>query len=33
MKLPEEVYIYDFIDNVDINENKTDHIPQKFLQS
>lgn len=33
MKLLGEIYIYNFIDNMDINENKTDYIPQEFLQS
>lgn len=33
IKLSEEVYIYNSVDNIDINEDKTDHIPQEFLQS
>ena len=33
MKLLGEIYTYNFIDSVDINEDKTNHIPQEFLQS
>ena len=33
MKLPEEVYTYDSVDSVDINEDETDHILQEFLRS
>lgn len=32
-KLFKDVHIYDSIDNVDINKDKTDHIFQEFLQS
>ena len=32
-KLPGDVYIYNFVDRVDINEDGTDHIPQEFLRS
>ena len=33
LKLPGEIHTYDSIDTVDINEDKTDHIPQEFLRS
>lgn len=33
IKLSSEVYTYNFVDNVNVNENKTDYIPQQFLQS
>ena len=33
MKLPRAVHTYNSVDNVDINEDKIDHIPQEFLQS
>lgn len=33
LKLLEEVHTYNFVDSVDINKDKTDHIPQEFLQS
>lgn len=33
MKLPGELHTYDSIDNVDINEDETNHIFQEFLQS
>ncbi len=33
IKLSREIYIYDFIDSIDINKNEMDHISQKFLQS
>lgn len=33
MKLLGEVYTYNSIDNVDINEDEIDYIPQEFLQS
>lgn len=33
MKLLAKIYIYNFIDNVNINEDKTDCIPLEFLQS
>lgn len=33
MKLPKKINIYGFVDSIDINKNKTDHIPQKFLWS
>ena len=32
-KLPGNVYIYDSIDSMDINKDRTDHIPQEFLRS
>ena len=31
MKFLDEIYIYNSVDNVDINENKIDHISQEFL--
>lgn len=31
MKLLGEVYIYNFINNIDINEDKIDYISQEFL--
>ena len=33
MKLPGNVYTYNSVDSVDINEDRTDHIPQEFLRS
>lgn len=33
IKLLEEVHIYNSINNIDINKDKTDHISQEFLQS
>lgn len=33
IKLSEEVYTYNSIDNIDINKDKTDYILQEFLQS
>ena len=33
MKLPGEIHIYDSVDSVDINQDKTDQIPQEFLRS
>ena len=32
-KLPGDVHTYDSVDSIDINEDRTDHIPQEFLQS
>ena len=32
-KLPGDGYTYNFIDNIDINKDGADHIPQEFLQS
>ncbi len=32
-KLPGDVHTYDSVDSVDINEDRTDHIPQEFLRS
>lgn len=32
-KLPEGIHTYNFVDNVDINKNGTDHITQEFLGS
>lgn len=31
IKLLEKIYINDFIDNIDINKDKTNYISQKFL--
>lgn len=33
IKLLREVYIYNFVDNVDINKDKTDNISEEFLES
>ena len=33
IKLPEKVHIYNSVESVDINKDRTDHIPQEFLQS
>lgn len=33
MKLPGNVHTYDFVNSININEDKIDHIPQEFLQS
>lgn len=33
MKLLEEVHTYESVENDNINEDKTDYISQKFLQS
>lgn len=32
-KFPGNAHIYDSIDNININKNRTNHIPQEFLQS
>lgn len=33
IKLPKKVYIYDFVDIININKDKTDYIFQNFLLS
>ena len=33
IKLPKEVHTYDSVNSVDVNKDRTDHIPQEFLPS
>lgn len=33
IKVPGEVYIYDFIDSININKDRINHISQEFSQS
>lgn len=33
IKLPREIHTYNFINNIDVNKNKTNHISQEFLWS